>query len=173
MTDQTADETTVHACPPPGSGLTPCCGRTPFELPPTDRMSLDPTAVTCSAAPAVQAPAADRAALRDRIAETLAAADGWRFGHGFEFASMSDSLTGLYRGLADAVLAVLPAPTDRAAVLREAADAIEAEQTREEATAWAQSDEPDPEVEAEGAAVRARAALLRRMADEAQPGESR
>lgn len=41
----------VHACPPDGSGLTPCCGRTPFELPRTDRMSTDPAAVTC--APAV------------------------------------------------------------------------------------------------------------------------
>lgn len=37
----------VHACPPPGSGLTPCCGRTPFELLRTDRMSGDPAAVTC------------------------------------------------------------------------------------------------------------------------------
>ncbi|MGV9891683.1 hypothetical protein [Streptomyces sp. NPDC003395] len=66
-----------------------------------------------------------------------------------------------------------PPPVDpaaiRAAALREAADAIEAEQVREEATAWAQSDEPDPEVEVEGAVVRARAALLRRMADEEQP----
>ncbi|MEU9323243.1 hypothetical protein AB0D91_05425 [Streptomyces canus] len=38
----------VHGCPPDGSGLTPCCGRTPFELPRTDRMSTDPAAVTCT-----------------------------------------------------------------------------------------------------------------------------
>lgn len=44
---------TVHACPPDGSGLTPCCGRTPFELPRTDRISSEPAAVTC--APAVVA----------------------------------------------------------------------------------------------------------------------
>jgi hypothetical protein len=62
---------------------------------------------------------ADRAALRDRIADTLAAADGWRW------VSDSDKArSSTYRGYqtrADAVLAVLPAPADRAAILREAA----------------------------------------------------
>ncbi|MDX2954571.1 hypothetical protein [Streptomyces caniscabiei] len=48
-----AETETVHACPPDGSGLTPCCGRTPFELPRTDRMTRDPAAVTCR--PAVEA----------------------------------------------------------------------------------------------------------------------
>ena len=38
---------TVHACPPDGSGETPCCDRTPFELPATDRLSADPEFVTC------------------------------------------------------------------------------------------------------------------------------
>lgn len=38
---------TVHRCPPEGQGLTPCCGRTPFELPRTHRMTLDPELVTC------------------------------------------------------------------------------------------------------------------------------
>lgn len=38
---------TTHACPPDGSGLTPCCGRTPFELPRTDRITNDPEHVTC------------------------------------------------------------------------------------------------------------------------------
>ncbi len=42
----------VHACPPGGSGLTPCCGRTPFELPLTDRISSE-APVTCR--PAVEA----------------------------------------------------------------------------------------------------------------------
>lgn len=37
----------VHACPPDGSGLTPCCGRTPFELPRTDRMTVHLDRVTC------------------------------------------------------------------------------------------------------------------------------
>jgi hypothetical protein len=40
--------TEIHACPPDGSGLTPCCGKTPFELPATDRMTSDPEQVTCS-----------------------------------------------------------------------------------------------------------------------------
>lgn len=38
---------TVHASPPLGSGVTPCCGVTPFELPRTDRMTPDSEAVTC------------------------------------------------------------------------------------------------------------------------------
>ena len=41
------DSEIVHACPPDGGGLTPCCGKTPFELPRTDRMTLDPSLVTC------------------------------------------------------------------------------------------------------------------------------
>jgi hypothetical protein len=38
---------TVHACPPEGSGVTPCCGKTPFELSRSDRMSVDARAVNC------------------------------------------------------------------------------------------------------------------------------
>lgn len=37
----------THACPPGDANLTPCCGRTPFELPRTDRITLDRTLVTC------------------------------------------------------------------------------------------------------------------------------
>ena len=39
--DQQPATETVHACPPDGSGLTPCCGRTPFELPLGDRISSE------------------------------------------------------------------------------------------------------------------------------------
>ncbi|MFG3046294.1 hypothetical protein ACGFZR_15360 [Streptomyces sp. NPDC048241] len=47
-TEQEAVEV-VHGCPPDGSGLTPCCGRTPFELPRGDRISSEaPT--TCPGA---------------------------------------------------------------------------------------------------------------------------
>ncbi|MFI2349728.1 hypothetical protein ACH492_22275 [Streptomyces sp. NPDC019443] len=42
---------TIHACPPNGSGVMPCCRKTPFEAPPTDRMSDDPAAVTCGEPP--------------------------------------------------------------------------------------------------------------------------
>lgn len=38
---------TVHQCPPSGSGLTPCCGRSPFELPANDRITTTPEEVTC------------------------------------------------------------------------------------------------------------------------------
>src|SRR3546814_20868163 len=55
-------------------------------------------------------------------------------------------------------------PGDRAAILREAAVAIEAEQAREEATEWAQNGELDPETEVQGGAVSASAGLLRRVA---------
>ena len=44
----------VHGCPPDGSGLTPCCGRTPFELPLGDRISSE-APITCATAPAVVA----------------------------------------------------------------------------------------------------------------------
>lgn len=37
----------THRCPPSGSGLTPCCNRTPFELPRSHRITLDPQLVTC------------------------------------------------------------------------------------------------------------------------------
>lgn len=37
----------VHECPPDGSGVTPCCGKTPFELPPQDRIALEKKLVTC------------------------------------------------------------------------------------------------------------------------------
>lgn len=39
---------TIHECPEPGGGgLMPCCGRTPFEVPRSDRMTRDPGNVTC------------------------------------------------------------------------------------------------------------------------------
>jgi hypothetical protein len=54
MADETPQPETVHGCPPDGSGLTPCCGRTPFELPLGDRISSEAT-VTCQGAPAAVA----------------------------------------------------------------------------------------------------------------------
>jgi len=80
----------------------------------------------------------------------------------------------LARVLPAAFAALEPAvpPADRAAVLREAAEAIEAEQAREEATEWAQQGELDHETEIGGGYVRHSAALLRRLAVEAQPEAS-
>lgn len=37
----------VHLSPLKDSGIMPCCGRTPFEVPSTDRMTLEPEQVTC------------------------------------------------------------------------------------------------------------------------------
>ena len=40
---------TVHLCPPGESALTPCCGRSPFELRRDSRLTNDPAMVTCDA----------------------------------------------------------------------------------------------------------------------------
>jgi hypothetical protein len=37
----------VHQCPPGDAGTMPCCGRTPFEVSPGERITLDPELVTC------------------------------------------------------------------------------------------------------------------------------
>lgn len=45
------DEQVTHQCPEgPGHLLTPCCGRTPFELPRIDRITLDSSLVNCKGA---------------------------------------------------------------------------------------------------------------------------
>jgi hypothetical protein len=41
----------THACPPQGGGVMPCCGKTPFEVPRTDRITLDPELITCKGGP--------------------------------------------------------------------------------------------------------------------------
>jgi hypothetical protein len=38
---------TVHLGPVESGGVTPCCGRTPFELPQTDRVTYDLLSMTC------------------------------------------------------------------------------------------------------------------------------
>lgn len=47
MAGLTEEQETVHRCPPKGSGIMPCCDKTPFEVPRTDRMTVDPALVTC------------------------------------------------------------------------------------------------------------------------------
>jgi signal transduction histidine kinase len=109
------------------------------------------------AAVAVRPPATDRTALREAVAGALASADGWRFAAGFEFGHMSDSLTGTYRKLADAVLAVLPEPADRSALVAER-DALgrEADRLRKD---WVEMRTRAERAEAN------RAAVLREAAD--------
>lgn len=89
-------------------------------------------------------PPADRAALRDRIAEVLWPLTDWD----------GDELNAARA--ADAVLAMLPAPADRAAVLREAAERIDNEEL------------PQDYVDMFDNGARWAAKLLRRMADQAQ-----
>jgi hypothetical protein len=42
-------ETPIHGPAVDGSGMLNCCGRTPFEIPRDERITLDPDAVTCRA----------------------------------------------------------------------------------------------------------------------------
>lgn len=37
----------IHDCPRDGESVTPCCGRSPHELPRTGRITLDPVLLTC------------------------------------------------------------------------------------------------------------------------------
>ncbi|MET9813196.1 hypothetical protein [Streptomyces sp. NPDC006355] len=109
--------------------------------------------------------AANRAALRDRIAEALIA---WTYrGKDPEHGGILETVRANAYSRADAVLAVLPAPTNRAAVYAEVAELVRSmapEHPRN--AAWVQDchhiadriDETRP--------------LLRRMADEAQPAEA-
>lgn len=59
---------TVHASPRKGSGAMPCCGRTPLEVPRTDRISIDPFTVTCSEP---DTPGPIPAELREQATEAL------------------------------------------------------------------------------------------------------
>ncbi|MGW4270809.1 hypothetical protein ACWEGQ_00225 [Streptomyces seoulensis] len=99
---------------------------------------------------AVEQPPVDRAALRQRVADALYRRE-WPSKQIWEQALAMDRE--VFEGMADAVLAVLPEPADRAAVLREAADDFEQKHTV--TRMW-------------GHQV---ATLLRRMADEAQQGD--
>jgi hypothetical protein len=40
----------IHRCPIGDSNIMPCCNRTPWEIPMTDRMTVDPKLVTCRVA---------------------------------------------------------------------------------------------------------------------------
>ena len=111
--------------------------------PQTDRTAVPPTG---------------RAGLRELIAGALSEAR--RPGLG----GMTEADAVAY--MADAVMAVLPAPADRAAVLLEAAALIEARQDRLDAEERAKFDWLDHETVLQGAAVRDMAAYLREKADD-------
>lgn len=44
----------VHKCPADGVGVTECCNKTVFSLPRQDRITLDPSKVTCNKILALQ-----------------------------------------------------------------------------------------------------------------------
>ena len=46
--NRTIGASVIHAVPNTSSGITACCGRTPFELPRGDRLTEDHAAVTCT-----------------------------------------------------------------------------------------------------------------------------
>ena len=46
--DDTDRQVTVHACPPEGSGIMPCCGRVPFETSSADRITAFGPLVNCA-----------------------------------------------------------------------------------------------------------------------------
>jgi hypothetical protein len=50
-TSPAAVDSVIHECPPGDENMTPCCNRTPFELPRTDRMTVDRSLVTCVGPP--------------------------------------------------------------------------------------------------------------------------
>lgn len=74
----------THACPPSGSGIMPCCGRTPFDVPRYDRMTLEPSRVTCNAYEQGQRDALDAAVTR---VEALPAT-----GRAYDFQGMHETL---------------------------------------------------------------------------------
>jgi hypothetical protein len=106
-----------------------------------------------------QQPATDRAALRDRIAEALATADGWTWADGFD--KTKSPAYQSYQKRADAVLAVLPAPTDRAALSDAERTMLAYALDQAQEKIWSE----DGFTDEDQAAVDS----LRRMADEAQP----
>lgn len=70
MSDNASE--TTHRCPEGSEAAMPCCGRTPFEVPWTDRLTEDPESVTCGISASTAANAGEELimsedALRDRI----------------------------------------------------------------------------------------------------------
>ena len=49
--DEGHDPEVTHMCPPSGELVTPCCNKTPFELPTTDHLTLMPEMVNCGLLP--------------------------------------------------------------------------------------------------------------------------
>lgn len=50
LIDRLEERPVVHLCPLGHLALTTCCGKTPFELPHEDRLTLHPELATCGGA---------------------------------------------------------------------------------------------------------------------------
>ncbi|MFC9465182.1 hypothetical protein [Streptomyces coelicoflavus] len=100
----------------------------------------------------------DQTPLRDRIAAALY--DHSHPGWAISFPDLDQEQRDTYLARADAVLAVLPAPADRRAVLREAADRID------------RTDLPQDDVDCFDNGARWATKLLRRVADETAATET-
>ncbi len=124
---------------------------------------IDPTRTPAAVSAAV-APPTGRAALHQRIAEALldhlSRTADIRTSSSGELAFMPEVTDAEQRRMVDAVLAVLPEPVDKAAVLREAADALD-EFLRE-----------NPPTTTTASGWRGAWAWLRRMADETAATET-
>lgn len=78
MSTETPESAIVHACPPSGYGLMPCCQRPPLEVP-SERITDDPARVTCAGIPAETPETAKvPAELIDILGERIH--DGWHEG---------------------------------------------------------------------------------------------
>lgn len=90
---------TVHQCPPDGQQVVPCCGMTPFDLSRTDRMTADPSMVTCNGIPQEAREAATGRSLPSGVIE-ITDVDGnrWRYPLA-EFLNRREEITGLVRRL--------------------------------------------------------------------------
>jgi hypothetical protein len=129
---------------------------------PVQIVTEPPATFAAPAVPAGQAPAADRGGLRQQIAKALVRYD-WNAG-----LSGRDTPSEHHYGEADAVLAVLPAPADRAAVLREAADELGRMDYDTDSNDYGY----DTYRDAWNGGVMDGAEELRRMADEAGPADT-
>ena len=145
--------TTRHAWQPAGAAITSGLGRHP-----TDPLEYTVTNHTDQHEHREE-PATDRTALRDHIAEALIA---WTYrGKNPEHGGILETVRANAYSRADAVLAVLPEPADRAAVLAEAIGALEAERDATDVNVAVY-----PRYDAKGRMVLESAiSVLRRLAD--------
>lgn len=123
-------------------------------------------------------PPTEQGALRDRIAEALANADGLELGETESFPFLHEGQVSGYRRRADAVLAVLPPPVSRAAKAEALLLRFTAEAHRRKWNYDRGLDDDGVPIKSEafdalhrlGEEMRVELEKLRRMADEAQPG---